>query len=84
MQLSQNIEAGLTGDMHIEQDARRRPRSCNRQQRGAVGEADDLIAACRQDHRQRVANGGVVIDYKDLPTGGGFFSHVPSSMRGWM
>jgi hypothetical protein len=84
MQLFQNIETGLTGDMHIEQDAGWRPRSRNRQQSGAVGETDDLIAAGRQDHRKRVANGRVVINYENLPTGGGFLSHVPSSMRGWM
>ena len=28
------------------------------------------------------ADGRVVIDYEDLPTGGGFVSHVPLSMRG--
>src|SRR6476620_8725815 len=31
MKLSQDIETGLTGDMHIKQDAGWRPRSCNRQ-----------------------------------------------------
>ena len=82
MKLSENIETGLTGDMHIEQDAGWRSRSRNRKQCRAVSETDDLIAACRQDHRKRVANGRVVIDYEDLPTGGGFLSHVPSSMRG--
>ena len=72
MQLFQNIETGLTGDVHIEQDAGWRPRSCNRQQSGAVGETDDPIATRRQDHRKRVANGRVVIDYEDLPAEGAF------------
>ena len=81
MKLSQDIETGLTGDMHIEQDAGWRPRSRNRQQSCAVGETDDLIAARRQDHRKRVANGRVVIDYKDLPAGEGLFSHVSSSVN---
>ena len=78
----EDIETGLTGDMHIEQDAGWRPGSRNRQQRGAVCETDDLIATCRQDHRKRVANSRVVIDYENLPAGGDFFSHVPSPMRG--
>ena len=37
MQLFENVEAGLTGDMHIEQDTRWRPGSGNRQQCGTVG-----------------------------------------------
>ena len=82
MKLFQDIETGLTGDMHIEQDAGGCPGSRNRQQCCAVGETDDLITTRRQHHRERVANGRVVIDYEYLPTGGGFFSHVPSSMRG--
>ena len=81
VQLLQNVEAGFAGDMHVEQDAGRRPGSRNRQQRGAVGKADDLIAARRQNHRKRVANGGIVIDYENLPAGRGFLSHVSSSMR---
>ena len=82
MKLFQDIEAGLSGDIHVEQYAGRRPCPRDCQQGRAVGETDDLIAACGQDHRKRVANGRVVIDYKNLPAGGGFLSHVPSSMRG--
>ena len=82
MKFLQDIEAGFAGDMHVEQDAGRRPGSRNRQQCGAVGETDDLIAARRQHHGKRVANGGVVIDYKNLPAGVGFLSHVSSSMHG--
>jgi len=33
----------------------------------AVGKTDDLIAARRQDHGKRVANGGIVVDYENLP-----------------
>ncbi len=50
-------------------------------QSGAVRKTDDLIATCRQDHGKRVANGGIVIDYENLPTGEGLFSHVSSSVR---
>ncbi len=82
MEFLQDIEAGLTGDMHIKQHAGWRSRPCNRQQGRAVGETDDLVATGRQHHRKRIANSGVVVDYKNLPAGGGFISHVPSSMRG--
>ena len=81
MQFLEDVETGLTGDMHVEQDAGWRPGSCNRQQRSTVCKTNDLIASCRQDHRKRVANSRVVIDYENLPAGGDFFSHVPSPMR---
>ena len=48
----------------------------------AVGKTDDLIAARRQDHGKRVANGGIVVDYENLPAGEGLLSHVSSSMHG--
>ena len=82
VELLEDIETGLAGDMYIEQDAGWGSGSRNRQQCRAVRETDDLIPTCRQDHRKRVANSRVVIDYENLPAGGDFFSHVASPMRG--
>ena len=48
----QDIEAGFAGNVHVEQDAGRRPGARDRQQCGAVGKTDHLIAARRQHHRQ--------------------------------
>ncbi len=81
MKLLQNVEAGFSGDVHVEQDAGRRPGSRNREQGGAVSETDDLIAARRQDHGQCIADSRIVVDHENLPAGEGFFSHVSSSVR---
>jgi len=48
-----------------------------------VARLDEAIEAYarRQHHGKRVANSGVVIDYKNLPAGEGLLSHVSFSMH---
>ncbi|MBA7465416.1 hypothetical protein ES707_00578 [subsurface metagenome] len=77
----EDVESGLSGDMHIEQDARRRSGTRDREQRCAVGKTDHFIAARRQHHRQCIANGGIVVDHEYLATGTSIFRHAPSSCR---
>ena len=77
MQFPQDVEARFAGDVNVEQNAGGRPGSRDRQQRRAVCKADHLITRSRQHHGKRVADGGIIIDYKNLPAGGGFLAHMP-------
>src|SRR5207237_8018367 len=62
-------------DMHVEQDAGGRPASRNGQQRRAIREADHFVATGRQNHRECVAYGRIVVDDKNLTAGICLFSH---------
>ena len=46
------------------------------EQGGAVRKTDDLVAACGQDHRQRIADRRIVVDNKNLSAGEACFSHA--------
>ena len=77
----QDVETGFAGNVHVEQDGGRCPASRNRQKCCAVGETDHLIAAGRQHHGKRVADGGIVVHDKNLAPRVGFIGHVPSSLH---